>query len=102
MKTIGGANLRRRNERDQGLTVTGRVGPSPLVSLKWLRKWLRLSAEANLSAPVRRRARRVTLGPLADTLAPHLRVYARETAIAEKVAEMVQLGMADSGSRSLS
>jgi hypothetical protein len=41
VKTIEGSNLRRRTERDQGLTVTGRVGPSPLVSLKWLRKWLR-------------------------------------------------------------
>jgi hypothetical protein len=41
VKTIEGSDLRRRNERDQGLTVTGRVGPSPLVSLKWLRRWLR-------------------------------------------------------------
>jgi hypothetical protein len=37
LKTIEGSNLLRRNERDQGLTVTGRVGPSPLFSLKWLR-----------------------------------------------------------------
>ena len=35
-------------------------------------------------------------GLLADTPAPHLRVYARETAIAEKVEAMVQLGMANS------
>jgi predicted nucleotidyltransferase component of viral defense system len=33
---------------------------------------------------------------LADTPVPHLRVYARETAIAEKVEAMVQLGMANS------
>jgi predicted nucleotidyltransferase component of viral defense system len=33
---------------------------------------------------------------LADTPSPHLRVYARETAIAEKVEAMVQLGMANS------
>jgi hypothetical protein len=31
----GIAVLRRRAERDQGLTVTGSVGPSTLVSLGW-------------------------------------------------------------------
>jgi hypothetical protein len=38
VKTIEGSILRPRTERDQGLTVTGRVGPSPLFSLNWLRK----------------------------------------------------------------
>jgi hypothetical protein len=49
VKTIEGSILRRRNERDHELTVSGRVGTSPLVSLKWSWKWLCRSSNEILS-----------------------------------------------------